>query len=411
MSEKKFLRIPAIEVQQSPGRVLYSFAIDGKQIPTFATISRVRRNGAVLEGYQRPEVLAHIGEIRDYLESPSPMIPNAIVVAFDSRVRFEPGTLVPTETTYTRSGTLNIPIDDSLTDDEKPGFVVDGQQRLAAIREAAIPSFPICITAFIAKDIREQTEQFILVNSTKPLPKGLIYELLPSTEAKLTSLLQRRRFPALLLDRLNRDKGSPLEGKIQTPTTPTGTIKDNSILRMLENSLSDGVLYRFREDDTEDRVEDMLAILRAFWSATSKVFKHAWQLPPRRSRLTHGAGIVSLGFVMDAIAERHRADGLPSEADFEADLKPLEDTCRWTDGIWDFGPGCQRKWSEIQNTSKDIQLLSNYLLVQYKARVWNLKAPDKSKAKSQGDSKRARSDARKTRAHTASKGQHLTRQP
>jgi hypothetical protein len=30
-----------------------------------------------------------------------------------------------------------------------------------------------------------------------------------------------------------------------------------------------------------------------------------------------------------------------------------------------------RKWNEIQNTHKDIQLLANYLLVQYKSRVWN----------------------------------------
>ena len=54
----------------------------------------------------------------------------------------------------------------------KPGLIVDGQQRAAAIREARIDSFPICATAFIANDDREQREQFILVNSTKPLPKG-----------------------------------------------------------------------------------------------------------------------------------------------------------------------------------------------------------------------------------------------
>ncbi len=47
------------------------------------------------------------------------------------------------------------------------------------------------------------------------------------------------------------------------------------------------------------------------------------------------------------------------------------DVCRWTDGYWDFGPGQKRRWNEIQNTGKDIQLLSNYLLVQYKALVWN----------------------------------------
>ena len=56
-------------------------------------------------------------------------------------------------------------------------------------------------------------------------------------------LVQRRRFPAQLLDLLNQEEDSPLRGLIATPTTPTGLIKDNSILKILENSLSDGVLY------------------------------------------------------------------------------------------------------------------------------------------------------------------------
>src|SRR5688572_24837408 len=103
------LRIPAIEVSQSRKRRLYSFAIDGKLIPAFTTISRVRRkSGGTLEGYQRPEVLSHIGEIRGYLETQSPMIPNAIVVAFDSRVRFEPVPSSPS-TAYSRTGILIIP--------------------------------------------------------------------------------------------------------------------------------------------------------------------------------------------------------------------------------------------------------------------------------------------------------------
>src|SRR5262245_58657132 len=84
------LRIPALEVSQTPGRTLYSFAVDGKLITGFATVSRIRRNGIALEGYQRPEVLSHIAEIRAYLEGQSPMIPNALVISFDSRVKFEP---------------------------------------------------------------------------------------------------------------------------------------------------------------------------------------------------------------------------------------------------------------------------------------------------------------------------------
>ena len=368
MSKKTTLRLPAIKIQQGPKRVLYSFAVDGKALPSFTTVSRIRRGDeSEVLGYQRPEVISHIKEIREYIESPDPMIPNALVIAFDKRVKFKPSSKAKPKGVSTL-GHLEIPIDEGEDDVKRPGWIVDGQQRAAAIREARVDSFPISVTAFITGSDKEQREQFILVNSTKPLPKGLIYELLPNTDARLPALLQRRRFPAEILDRLNRDKDSPLKGMIKTPTTPDGTIKDNSILKMLENSLSDGVLYRFRDpSDGRGDIEAMLTVLKNFWSAVAALFDKAWGLPPRRSRLTHGAGVVSLGFLMDAIADRYRNEivGTPSEEQFSLDLEPLGPICRWTDGYWEFGPGAQRKWNEIQNTNRDIQVLANYLLVQY----------------------------------------------
>jgi DGQHR domain-containing protein len=366
------LRLPAVEVRQSPGRKLYSFAVDGKLVHRFATISRVNRSeDGGLHGYQRPEVLSHIEEIRNYLESPSPMVPNAIVLAFDSRVRFEPAR-GSSPSDYAHPGFIIIPLEEDLPDERKPGFIVDGQQRLAAIREATVERFPVCVTAFITNDVSQQTEQFILVNSTKPLPKGLIYELLPKTTAQLPSLLNRRRLPAQLLERLNLDISSPLRGMIHTATNPTGLIKDNSILKMLENSLSDGVLYRFRRPGSlEADVEPILEVLRNYWTAVSKVFSAAWALPPKKSRLMHGAGIISMGFIMDAISDRLHDTHIPSVMQYEADLLPLKEICRWTAGYWDFGSGQQRKWNELQNTSKDIELLANHLIAQYKSRVWN----------------------------------------
>jgi DGQHR domain-containing protein len=364
------LKLPALEIVQGHNRTFYSFAVDGKLLSKFATVSRIRRDGDdLVAGYQRAEVFSHISEIRNYIESKDPLLPNAIVLAFDHRVRFiaaEAG-----DSSYSRWGTLIIPLSNS-DETSKPGLIVDGQQRAAAIREARIDSFPICATAFIANDDREQREQFILVNSTKPLPKGLIYELLPTTEMKLPVLLQRRRFPAQLLARLNSDSESPLKGKIRTPTTPGGVVQDNSILKMLENSLSDGLLYRFRDLVTNDPdVESMLQVVKSFWEAAASVFPKAWGLPPARSRLMHGAGIVAMGYLMDAIGERFRDVGSPQEAHFRQDLLPLVEVCRWTDGYWDFGPGVQRKWNEVQNTPKDIQMLTNYLMVQYKALVWS----------------------------------------
>ena len=249
-------------------------------------------------------------------------------------------------------------------------LIVDGQQRAAAVRDAAIEKFPLCVVGFIAATLAEQREQFILVNSTKPLPKSLVHELLPAIDGKLPSALARRRFPAYLMDRLNHDEDSPFRGWIKTATAREGVIQDNSVLRMVENSLTDGALYRFRGRTDEDNdVAAMLSLLKGFWTAAADVFSNAWGISPKRSRLMHGAGIVSMGFVMDAIADQVRHLDRVVADDFVSDLRELAPACRWTDGFWNFGPGVQRRWNEIQNTSTDVRLLTNYLLVTFRQNV------------------------------------------
>ncbi|MSR09289.1 MAG: DGQHR domain-containing protein [Gammaproteobacteria bacterium] len=365
------LVVPALELQQGPGRKLYSFAVEGKLLPEFTTISRVHEtNGHDIAGYQRPEVLSHIAEIRAYLESKNPMMPTNIVLAFDESVTFEPTIQASGVNGTACPGTLKIPLNNAALGRRMPGWIVDGQQRVAAIRDANLESFPVFVTGFIAASDIEQREQFILVNSPKPLSKDLIYELLPGTRSKLPALLQRRRFSASLLHRLNHDNGSPLKQMVRTPTNPAGVIKDNSILRMLENSLSDGALYHFRTPGTsEGDVEAMLRLLKGFWAATATVFEDAWGLPPRYSRLMHGAGIISMGLVMDAIAEHHQGEDIPTQEVFCREMASLREVCHWTKGSWAFFDGRQRKWNEIQNIPKDIQMLAIHLLTQYEGRV------------------------------------------
>ena len=91
MSNSGSFEVPAIAIRQTGNRQLFAFAIDGKKLHDFAQISRLGRDSdEQIAGYQRPEVLSHIAEIRNYLESEAPMLPNAVVVAFDSRVKFRP---------------------------------------------------------------------------------------------------------------------------------------------------------------------------------------------------------------------------------------------------------------------------------------------------------------------------------
>lgn len=369
------LDLPAIRILQGGGRAVYVFGVDGKDVTSFAAVSRVR-SGALGEvlGYQRPEVLSHIAEIQAYLEGEAPILPNAIVLAFDSSVAFTPS--LPQSTEALCPGTLHIEWDPDGDATARPAWVVDGQQRLAAIRGADVPAFRVCATAFITDDQDAQREQFLLLNNTRPLPKSLVYELLPGTDALLPAHLARRRFPSHLTRRLNLDAGGPFHGRIQMMTHPQGDVRDNSVMRMLDHSLTDGALFRIKlaHGEGPEGEEAMLRLLRTFWSGVRDTWPEAWALKPRKSRLLHGAGLVSLGFVMDEMADAHRDEATLTVECVRQELEQLREHCFWTAGSWVFGPGQSRRWNEVQNTSKDIDLLSNHLLRLYRIRVRRLMA-------------------------------------
>jgi DGQHR domain-containing protein len=363
------LSLPALEVRQGKRR-LYQFAVDGKRLADISTVSRIHRDDeGQIGGYQRPEVLRHVRAIRDYLESPGALMPNAVVIAFDSRVRFVRAPGIKT-TTGSAVGSIVIPAPKPGSPNTAyPGWVVDGQQRVAALRDAQLDSFPVPVVAFITDDLREQRAQFILVNNTKPLPKGLIHELLPDTDGHLPVALLRKRYPSKLLSLLNLLPDSPMERAIKTPTMPDGRIRDNSVLKMIENSITDGALYRYRDPQTgEGDTSSMLKVLWNFWAAVADTWPQAWALPPRKSRLTHGVGIVALGYVMDEITERWSVGAeVPSAEVYATNLEPLVEICAWTRGQWDFGLREHRPWNELQVTPKDILKLADLLLRAYRS--------------------------------------------
>ena len=264
------LRVPALEIVQSPGRRVYSFGVDGKMLHRIAAISRVGRNDDLsIRGYQRPEVLAHIQAIRSYLESPSPMIPNGIVVAFDERVR---SSRAPRNSAI--AGKARDP-----TRRRVQAWIVDGQQRAAAIRDARIESFPIMVNAFITEDVGEQRAQFILVNSTKPLPRAHP-RTAASTGAPLPLALHRGAFrrscsSAELRPRLAASRTDPHadlgRGDDQGQLDPEDDREQHQRRRALP--------YRFSRKGGAD-TDAMLSLLKDYWTAVSQVFREAWSFRP-----------------------------------------------------------------------------------------------------------------------------------
>jgi hypothetical protein len=57
------------------------------------------------------------------------------------------------------------------------------------------------------------------------------------------------------------------------------------------------------------------------------------------------------------VARRGRTD----HGTFMRDLRAMAGACAWTEGHWEFDPDDRRPWNGLQNTSKDAELLKNYL--------------------------------------------------
>lgn len=339
------LTFSAIRADQSNEHMVMCFTATASEISTFATIERIARNGeGHLSGFQRPQIASHIQEIKDYLKRDDAVLPNPIVIAFTDNVE------VKELSDQVVQITINV-------ENGPPGLVVDGQQRLSALNLIPEKNFKVFVSALLCKNDAELRRQFVLINNTRPLPKSLIYELLPTVEG-LPHRFSSRSFAAALASRLNYDSSSSLKGMIHQHTNPAGIINDTAIQKVVMNSLHDGILREFMRDPTGS--EKSFQLISEFYRAVSLVFRDAWDgHKPKTSRLVHGAGIVAMGYVMELLALNL---GSRTWEDFQKGLAPVVGKTAWTSGTWDFGPDDQRIWNSIQNTPSHASALAHYLM-------------------------------------------------
>src|SRR3546814_7178534 len=82
--------------------------------------------------------------------------------------------------------------------------------------------FQVFVSAVVCADDAELRRQFVLINNTRPLPKSLIYELLPSVDG-LPRRLSDRPLAAELTAQLNYQGDSSLKGLIHQHTDRKST--------------------------------------------------------------------------------------------------------------------------------------------------------------------------------------------
>lgn len=365
---RKWLRRRALRLEQDGPCPLYQFSLTGDELLQLATISRVARDDSGdLVGYQRTEVKRHVKNIVDYLESEQVLLPNSLVIALTGRTRFQQTRGIESDGLST-VGMLSIPL--PVNGDPMPGWVVDGQQRMLAIANSTRGDMPVPVNAFVTDDVTVHRDQFLRVNSSKPLPRGLLTELLPKISGPLPDQLSLRKTPSAVCDTLNALPSSPFYKKIRRPSTPKGqrrhaVITDSSIVKMVEDSLSNpnGCLFTYHNMGTgETDYQGIWQVLYVYWTAVKNVFPEAWGLPPSKSRLMHGAGIRSMGKLMDRVMATLPTGRMDIVDQVEMELAQLKDVCRWTSGTWsDLG----LRWNEVQNVPRHIRGLSDLLIRNY----------------------------------------------
>ena len=347
------LEFTCLVAKQSENATVVSFVANSSEVGHIARISRVGRNDdQELFGFQRSQIGNHINEIHEYLEGDDAVLPNALIVAFidGASVEVDPGG---------RTGRLAVEKRDLAC-----GLLVDGQQRFSALKMLQDKQFEVFVSAIICKNVDELQKQFILINNTKPLPKELIYELLPTVDG-LPPRLTARAFASQLAQELNFMEGGVFEGLVKIHTNPTGVFTATALHKVIMNSKSNGALRDvFRSGNSEACLE----LVNNFYRAVRTVFEDDWFQKDtngrviglhsaRSSRLVHSAGITALGHIMDAAFTLCEAE---TEGQFVDVLKLLKPKCAWTAGTWAFEP-TPKHWSEVQNTSKDIAQLREYL--------------------------------------------------
>jgi len=362
----------ALQTQQN-NQILYSFFIPAKDILAFADISRIHRDEqGQLHGLQRKEVKKHINDILEYLNTENVLFPNSILLAINDEVKFTKarGSKLSSDK-YSMSGTLSIPIKE---EGFRPAWIVDGQQRAIALGQCNKPDLPIPVIAFIANNLETQREQFIRVNKTKPLPKGLIDELLPTINGILPSDLDTRKIPSAITEALNFDPKSPFYGLIQKVSMDNNEnqqsiIAHNSIITILKNSINNtaGCLFPYvNTNNYETDYESILKIIYLYWHCVKKVFHEDWGKPTNQSRLMHGTGIFAIGALMDTIMRNVNPNDKKIELRILKELTKLKPYCRWSSGTWE---ELGLEWREIQNISGHKKMLTAYLIRQFNKEI------------------------------------------
>jgi DGQHR domain-containing protein len=308
-----------IKLRQAPIDLdLFIFVADGKKMAKQVGVRRMRWHGQKYkaEGFQRRLDNNRVREIATYL-SKNAVLPNALVVAFEKgAVEFH--AIPHQEADKPQLGTIVIKgklqeIDgklEPLPENERIGYVIDGQHRLRGLEESTLPegSFPIVISAFHNVKARFQLEQFYALNQTIQIPASHLALLRRELGYQLPPREAYRKAISDIAGYLQEYSGSPFQAeKYVGSSIYKGPLSITVVESMIERAIKlTNLKYYWKQNANEIPATDLEYIAKSlyvFWKSLSDVFPHYWGLRPKDQRLFCAIGLYAMIMFFDKVMQ------------------------------------------------------------------------------------------------------------
>ena len=316
-----------IQVTQPIG-TFYVGAIDAEDLVaiSYADIRRISdRDIEMYLGIQRPLAPGRVKELAQYVENVDASFPTSIILAVSSQdAEFDEET-----------NSMKI------TKDGKVAKIIDGQHRIAGLKDFKGSKFQINVTIFVDMDIEDQAMVFATINLKQTrVSKSLAYDLYEFAAARSPQKTCHN-----IAKLLNYREGSPLRYKIKILGVATGrpeesitqaTFVDRLIQYISRDPMGDrniiksgGKLERlpegtsdrriFRNQFLDDKDADIAKVLWNFFKSVEQKWPAAWATTQRGLVLNRTTGFGALmRFLKDCYLSIAAAGSVPSIRQFDS---------------------------------------------------------------------------------------------
>jgi len=225
------IKIKCLFVQQPIGE-FYVGAIKAQDLVAISFADVRRPEGRDIERYigtQRDLNEGRVAEIKKYVSTVDACFPSSIILAIDT-----------SSADYDKDKSL-------LTIENGPNVakIIDGQHRIAGLKDYNGPDFYLNVTIFLDMDIEDQAMVFATINlkQTK-VSKSLAYDLYDFAKSRSPQKTCHN-----IAKLMNSKKGSPLEGRIKILGKSSGLEKE----LITQATFVDRVLRLISKDPMQDK--------------------------------------------------------------------------------------------------------------------------------------------------------------